>query len=149
MEMPNFLSYFEGHYMVVVPPLLWRGMLGQVIKLIYRRDPRYADTLRPEINPDLDPINVPEINRTMPVKLISTGGEIFRERLREPFVFETSVVKSKLGTLVRAVQALNVGNWIGWTITGCKGTTPCTLQPGVSDPKWMNSNSDTRVFQRL
>jgi hypothetical protein len=26
----NFLSYFEGHYMVVMPPVLWRGMLGQV-----------------------------------------------------------------------------------------------------------------------
>jgi hypothetical protein len=41
-----------------------------------------------------------------------------------PFVFETSVVKSKVGTLVRAVQALNVGNWIGWTITGLQGYYP-------------------------
>ena len=28
MEMPNFLSYFEGHYMIVMPPILWKGMLG-------------------------------------------------------------------------------------------------------------------------
>ena len=124
MEMPNFLSYFEGHYMVVMPPVLWRGMLGQVIKFIYRRDPRYADTLRTEINPIWIRSTFQEINRMMPVKLISTGGEIFRERLREPFVFETSVVKSKVGTLVKAVQALNIGNWIGWTITGLQGYYP-------------------------
>jgi SAM-dependent methyltransferase len=124
MEMPNFLSYFEGHYMVVTPPLLWRGMLGQVIKFIYRRDPRYADTLRTEINPIWIRSTFQEINRRMPVKLMSTGGEIFRGRLREPFVFETSVVRSKVGSLVKTVQTLNIGNWIGWTITGLQGYYP-------------------------
>jgi SAM-dependent methyltransferase len=124
MEMPNFLSYFEGHYMVVIPPVLWRGMLSQVIKFIYRRDPGYADTLRTEINPIWIRSTFQEINRTMPVKLISTGGEIFRQRLREPFVFETSVVKSKLGSLINTVQALNIGNWIGWTFTALQGYYP-------------------------
>jgi SAM-dependent methyltransferase len=124
MEMPNFLSYFEGHYMVIMPPVLWRGMLGQVIKFIYRRDPRYADTLRTEINPIWIRSTFQKINRVMPVQLVSMGGEIFRERLQEPFVFETSVVKSKVGTLVRGVQALNIGNWIGWTITGLQGYYP-------------------------
>jgi SAM-dependent methyltransferase len=124
MEMPNFLSYFEGHYMVVMPPVLWRGMLRQVIKFIYRRDARYADTLRTEINPIWIRSTFEEINQRIPVQLISTGGEIFRERLQEPFVFEASVVKSKVGTLVKAIQALNIGNWIGWTITGLQGYYP-------------------------
>ena len=124
MEMPNFLPYFEGHYMVVMPPVLWRGMLGQVIKFIYRRDPCYADTLRTEINPIWIRSTFREIDRLMPVKLMSTGGEIFRQRLREPFVFETSVVKSKLGSLINTVQALNVGNWIGWTFTALQGYYP-------------------------
>jgi SAM-dependent methyltransferase len=124
MEMPNFLSYFEGHYMVVMPPVLWRGMLRQVIKFIYRRDARYADTLRTEINPIWIRSTFKEINQRIPVQLISTGGEIFRERLQEPFVFEASVVKSKVGTLVNAIQALNIGNWIGWTITGLQGYYP-------------------------
>jgi SAM-dependent methyltransferase len=124
MEMPNFLSYFEGHYMVVMPPLLWRGMLGQVVKFVYRRDPRYADTLRTEINPIWIRSTFQEINQRMPVKLVSTGGEVFRERLQEPFAFETSVVKSKIGTLVKTVQTLNIGNWIGWTITALQGYYP-------------------------
>ncbi len=71
MEMPNFLSYFEGHYMIVMPPLLWKGMLRQVIRYIYRRDPSYADTLRTEINPPWIRSTFRKLNRTMPVELIS------------------------------------------------------------------------------
>ena len=124
MEMPNFLSYFEGHYMVVIPPVLWKGMLGQVMKFVYRRDPSYAGTLRTEINPIWIRSTLQEINQRMPVKLVSTGGDVFRERLKEPFAFETSVVKSKIGTLVKTVQTLNIGNWIGWTITALQGYYP-------------------------
>jgi SAM-dependent methyltransferase len=124
MEMPNFLSYFEGHYMVVMPPVLWRGMLGQVIKFIYRRDPSYAGTLRTEINPVWIRSTFQEINRMMSVELVSTGGDTFRERLQGPFVFETTVVQSKVGSLVKVVQALNIGNWIGWMITGLQGHYP-------------------------
>jgi len=124
MEMPNFLSYFEGHYMIVMPPILWKGMLGQVVKFLYRRDPAYAATLRTEINPIWIRSTFRALNRTEPVELISTGGEVFRDRLKEPFVFETSVVQSKVGGLIKAVQALNIGNWIGWAITGVQGYYP-------------------------
>jgi len=124
MEMPNFLSYFEGHYMIVMPPILWKGMLGQVVKFLYRRDPAYAATLRTEINPIWIRSTFRALNRTQPVELISTGGEVFRDRLKEPFVFETSVVQSKVGGLIKAVQALNIGNWIGWAITGVQGYYP-------------------------
>jgi ubiquinone/menaquinone biosynthesis C-methylase UbiE len=124
MEMPNFLSYFEGHYMIVMPPILWKGMLGQVVKFLYRRDPAYAATLRTEINPIWIRSTFRALNRTQPVELISTGAEVFRDRLKEPFVFETSVVQSKVGSLIKAVQALNIGNWIGWAITGVQGYYP-------------------------
>jgi hypothetical protein len=28
MEMPNYLSYFEGHYLVFQPPIIWKPMLA-------------------------------------------------------------------------------------------------------------------------
>ncbi|MEO6829153.1 MAG: class I SAM-dependent methyltransferase [Acidobacteriaceae bacterium] len=124
MEMPNFLSYFEGHYMIVMPPVLWRGMLGQVVRFLYRRDPRYARTLRTEIDPMWIRAAFRKINHTMPVRLTSIGAEVFRERLKEPFVFETSIVQSKLAPLIKTLQALNAGNWIGWVITGLQGNYP-------------------------
>ncbi len=36
-ELPNFLSYFEGHYMVPQPPILWRSMLPQWVRLLGAR----------------------------------------------------------------------------------------------------------------
>ena len=50
-EMPNFLAYFEGHYMVLEPPILWKGLLPFWIKHVCRRDDHFARTLRTEINP--------------------------------------------------------------------------------------------------
>src|SRR6185437_15453833 len=44
-EFPNFLSYFEGHYLVLQPPLIWRWMLPAWVRLL-GRDPAYAHTLR-------------------------------------------------------------------------------------------------------
>ena len=49
-EFPNFLSYFEGHYFVPQPPLIWRWMLPLWVRLL-GRDPAYARTLRTEMNP--------------------------------------------------------------------------------------------------
>jgi ubiquinone/menaquinone biosynthesis C-methylase UbiE len=43
MEMPNFLSYFEGHYMIVQPPLVWKWMLPVWVRL-FGRDPEFART---------------------------------------------------------------------------------------------------------
>ena len=42
-EMPNFLSYFEGHYNVIQPPILWSSVLAQWVRLL-GRDPSYAMT---------------------------------------------------------------------------------------------------------
>jgi SAM-dependent methyltransferase len=49
-EMPNFLSYFEGHYLVPQPPLVARWLLPFWLRLL-GRDPAFARTLRTEINP--------------------------------------------------------------------------------------------------
>jgi len=51
MEMPNFLSYFEGHYMVVQPPIFWKPLLAWWVKLVFRRDPAFARTLQTKVNP--------------------------------------------------------------------------------------------------
>ena len=49
-EIPNFLSYFEGHYMVLQPPILWPSLLPHWVRLL-GRDPSFARTMRTEINP--------------------------------------------------------------------------------------------------
>src|SRR5665213_2648291 len=49
MEMPNFLSYFEGHYMVIQPPIVWKWMLPAWVQFLFRRDPAFASTLNTAI----------------------------------------------------------------------------------------------------
>lgn len=125
-EMPNFLSYFEGHYMVPQPPILWSSMLAQWVSLL-GRDPSFARTMRTEINPVWCRRAVKQVSRKYPVQLLSLGDEIFLDRLAQPFKFEMERTASKLQTVITAMQRVNVGNWIGRTIVAAQGYYPIYL----------------------
>ncbi len=124
-ELPNHLSYFEGHYLVPHPPLVanflpfWVRMLG--------RDPAFARTLRTEINPLWCRRTVRKINQLYPVKLLSLGEKDFLERLARPFQFEMQRVAQKLGRTISFMQKINLGNWIGHTIVALQGFYPISM----------------------
>jgi ubiquinone/menaquinone biosynthesis C-methylase UbiE len=124
-ELPNHLSYFEGHYLVPQPPLvvnvlpLWVRMWG--------RDPAFARTLRTEINPVWCRRAVKKIGKKYPVTLLSLGERDFLDRLGKPFQFEMQRVAGKLGFAIRAMQKVNVGNWVGHTIVGLQGFYPISM----------------------
>jgi ubiquinone/menaquinone biosynthesis C-methylase UbiE len=124
MEMPNFLSYFEGHYMVLQPPILWNWMLVRWVQLIFRRDPAFARTLQTRINPIWCRRTVAKLGRTCPLKLLSLGEDLFLERLSQVFTFETEVVAGKLQGLIAALKKVNRGNWVGHFIVACQGHYP-------------------------
>jgi SAM-dependent methyltransferase len=125
-EIPNFLSYFEGHYFVPQPPLFWRWVLPAWVRLL-GRDPAYAYTLRTEINPMWCRRAVKQVNKLYPAKLISDGAEIFMNRLKQPFTFDMERTASQLGILIRLIQYLNFGNWVGRLIVLFQGHYPLYL----------------------
>ena len=125
-EMPNFLSYFEGHYMVPQPPILWRSLLPQWVRLL-GRDPSFARTMRTEINPLWCRRAVERVSRKYPVRLISLGDDVFLDRLAQPFQFEAQSTASKLRTIIAVAQRLNAGNWIGHLIVAAQGYYPIYL----------------------
>jgi SAM-dependent methyltransferase len=125
-EMPNFLSYYEGHYLVPQPPILWRSLLPQWVRL-FGRDPSFARTLRTEINPVWCRRAVKQLSRKYPVTLLSLGDDIFLDRLAQPFQFEMDRTAGKLQTIIAVLQRLNVGNWIGRTIVAAQGYYPIYL----------------------
>lgn len=127
MEMPNFLSYFEGHYLIFMPPIVWKPILPWLVKWIYRRDPAFARTLRTQINPLWCERTVREINKTYPLHLLSRGEELFLDRLSNAFHFEMNTVATRLGTVLRVMQTANKGNWIGRAIVGLNGYYPIYL----------------------
>lgn len=126
MEMPNFLSYFEGHYMILQPPILWTWVLPFWVRL-RGRDPAFAHTLNTRINPRWCRRIVKAMQETYDVTLISMGQELFLERLSQDFGFETAVVATKLGVLIGSIRALNFGNWIGRSVVGLRGHYPIYL----------------------
>ena len=103
MEMPNFLSYFEGHYMAIQPPILWRWMLPAWVRFVLRRDPAFAKTLRTEINPLWCRRVLHDIGRRFPLKLISLGEDLFLDRLSQPFDFRDT-------SRARTAQAFDTSN---------------------------------------
>lgn len=124
-ELPNHLSYFEGHYMIPMPPLVV-NILPAWVRL-FGRDPAFARTLRTEINPVWCRRTVRKINGKYPVTLISLGEREFLDRLAQPFQFEMQRVAGILGSTIRLVQKINVQNWIGRTIVGLQGFYPISM----------------------
>ena len=125
-EMPNFLSYFEGHYMVLQPPILWPSLLPHWVRLL-GRDPSFARTMRTEINPAWCRRAVKEVKKQYDVELLSLGDEIFLDRIAQPFQFEMGRTAGKLETVINIMQSLNVGNWIGRVIVSAQGYYPIYL----------------------
>ena len=136
MEMPNYLSYFEGHYLVFQPPIFWKPMLAWWVKLVFGRDPAFARTLQTKVNPVWCRRQVRKASRRYPVELLSVGEDLFLERLAQPFVFEMEMVKNRIQNLIVAVKKLNVGNWIGHLIVALQGHYPIylTVKKGAAKP---------------
>lgn len=127
MEMPNFLSYFEGHYMVLQPPILSNFMLAWWVRIVFRRDPAFARTLRTRINPIWCRRTVDTLARAHQLQLISLGEELFLERLSQMFTFETEVVAGKLHGIISVLKKINRGNWAGRLIVALQGHYPIYL----------------------
>ncbi len=126
MEIPNHLSYFEGHYLILQPPLFHRRILPAWVKLL-GRDPAFAKTLRTEINPLWCRRVVKALSKRYAINLITLGEDVFLERMSKPFVFEAQGVASRLSPLVSLLQKLNFGNWIGRTIVALQAHYPMYL----------------------
>ena len=137
-EVPNFLSYYEGHYLVPEPPLLWRWVLPFWVRFVFRRDPAFARTLRTEINPFWCRRVLRKLAKRYDIEILSLGEDVFLDRLGAPFVFETPQMQSRLGTAVRLIQRLNFRNWIGRLIVAARGYFPIYMtvrkrqKPGVT-----------------
>ena len=127
MEMPNFLSYYEGQYLIFQPPIFHRSLLPWIVRWVYRRDPAFAETLRTQINPIWCRNQVRSINAIYPVTLLSLGEELFLARLTSAFQFEMATVGARLGAVLSIVQTLNVKNWIGKTIVALQCHYPIYL----------------------
>jgi ubiquinone/menaquinone biosynthesis C-methylase UbiE len=110
-EIPNYLTPFEGHYLKVTPPVVWKPILPWYVAHVLRRDPGFAETMRTEINPFWLKRTMSELAARYPHELVTMGEDIFIQRLRN-FTFEHQGVQSRISSLVKVASALNRGDLI-------------------------------------
>lgn len=127
IEVPNYLAYYEGHYLVPQPPILWNGLLAFWVRRVFHRDPAFARTLRTEINPPWIRRTLRRINESYPLRLETQGEDRFLARFARPFVFQTDAVQESAGRAIRLIQRLNVFNWVGRMLVMLQAHYPIVL----------------------
>jgi SAM-dependent methyltransferase len=127
IEVPNYLAFYEGHYLVPQPPIFWNGMLAFWVRTFFGRDPSFARTLRTEINPVWLRKTFRTINQRYAIELETLGEDRFLQRMGEPFSFQTVAVAGVAGRAIRIVQKLNWRNWIGLTLVRLQAHYPIVL----------------------
>ena len=127
-EMPNFMSYFEGHYFVVMPPIFCKRLLPWWVHHVFGRDPGFAATLRTEINPIWLQRTVRILGKETPIRLISMGEEIFRERMSAPsFNYQQKSVGQIIAPMISLLRRLNIGGFAANLFILVKGYYPSYL----------------------
>jgi SAM-dependent methyltransferase len=127
VEVPNYLSYYEGHYLVPQPPILWNGLLAFWVQTIFRRDPSFARTLHTEINPIWLRRTLRLIDRRYPLEVRTLGEERFLQRISRPFAFQTDALAGIAGRAIHTLQALNWHNWLGRLLVRLQAHYPIVL----------------------
>src|SRR4051812_5417066 len=104
---PNYLSYFDGHYAALHPPVFSNAFFRWWMKRVYRKDPAFAATIRTEVNAVWARRQLAEIARTTPLTVRTLGAEKFRERMTNVDVSRWMALRV-VGRLVRAARALRL-----------------------------------------
>ncbi len=78
---PNYRSYYDGHYGVFHPPVMWSGFFPWYVRWIWRRDPAFARTLRTELNVGWTVRALRQLSGFHKFELLGLGEDIFRQRM--------------------------------------------------------------------
>lgn len=123
---PNYLSYFDGHYGAIHPPILWNGFFRWWVKWVYRKDPWFAGTIRTEINPLWVRRTLRALNRATPFSILTLGQDKFRERMRAADVGRWMTLGT-VGRIVALGHKLGINRLAAALIIALQGWTPLII----------------------
>lgn len=123
---PNFGSFFDGHYASFYFPYLPKKIWKLWLKYVLRRDPAFADTLRTEINYFSIMRWLKPMIQDGRVTLISTGEEIFLERMRNAN-FSDWAGLGKIKKIVSWLQRAGLNNLVAKALLLIKAQTPLII----------------------
>ncbi len=120
---PNYLSYFDGHYAAIHPPIFSNGFFQWWMKWIYRKDPWFAATIRTEINPLWVRHQIKAIGG---LEVLTLGQEKFRERMCTADVGRWMAL-GVVGKIVGLGQTLGINRLAAAVIIALQGWTPLII----------------------
>lgn len=123
---PNYLSYFDGHYAALHPPIFSNRFFCWWMKTIYGKDPAFAATIRTEVNPVWARRNLIENHATTPLDILGLGQDVFRERMGDAAVGKWMAL-GKVGRLVEIAAKLKLNRLAAAIIIALQGWTPLIM----------------------
>lgn len=124
---PNHLSWFDGHYGVFHPPLLFRGLFPFWVRWVYGRDPAFARTLRTEINPFWMRRQLRTLAPRFPNEMLDMGAATFRDRLTGRAAYTEWGTLGRVGRLVRLFRRVGLARLAAEVLIATRGWTPLIL----------------------
>jgi ubiquinone/menaquinone biosynthesis C-methylase UbiE len=123
---PNYHSYYDGHYGVFHPPVLWRGFFPWYVKWIWRRDPAFARTLRTELNVGWTRRQLARLAQHHSFEVLTLGEELFLERMTS-LDFATWASLGRLKRVLNLVGNATMRRLLGKIVIALRGWTPIVL----------------------
>ena len=123
---PNYMSYYDGHYSVFHPPILWKNLFPWYVKHIWKRDPSFAKTINTELNYFWTKNALKILRKKYKFSVLSFGEEVFYERMCS-FDFDAKGGLAKVKRLVKLSGKLKLNKIIAKMILLLKGWTPIIL----------------------
>ena len=121
---PNFHSFFDGHYAIFHPPIIWPAFFPWYVKTCFHRDPAFAETLRTELNVLWTRKQLTRLRRQYSFEVLSLGEEVFLERMHS-LNFETWAGLTKVKTALARLRGLTA--YVARVIIFLRSWTPIIL----------------------
>ena len=123
---PNYLSYFDGHYGALHPPVFSNRFFRGWMKWVYRKDPSFAATIRTQVNAVWARRQLKAIAREMPIEVLTLGEAKFLERM-DTLAFGQWMRMGVVSRLVHVARALRINKLLARLIVLLRGWTPLII----------------------
>lgn len=123
---PNYGSFFEGHYAMFYLPYQPKWLWKLWLRFVSRKDTSFVDTLRTNLNYFSMKRMVAPLVHDGEVGILSWGDEIFRERMNTAD-FSGWAGLGKVKVVVRSLRTFKISSLIANILSFGKAFTPIIL----------------------
>ncbi|MCX7114105.1 MAG: class I SAM-dependent methyltransferase [Proteobacteria bacterium] len=123
---PNYHSYFDGHYAVFHPPILFRNFFPWYVKTVFGRDSSFAKTLRTELNIPWTRSLLKNLCTNHDLAVLTLGEEVFTDRMQS-LDFEAWAGLKKLAKILNIIKLLKLNRILTSLVLSLNGHNPIIL----------------------